>query len=243
MVEGSGFLQWLSVFALATDPGLDVLLLDEPDAHLHSSLPARFVDAGSVRGWRVPCSATFCSTCSSAMPLSASVYGMVGAKSAIRTWRTCGPATRGSSCSSPSLPVGHPGKRRQVSQPRDPVLGIKIRARRLDEEPVVRKGQPELEMAIDAIGPLASDLQGVAVRLPILLSLEIGPEVLQRRNVDRGELVIAEPYPLARPARGKHLRAALHLDRRPAELPDSKAMKDRRLSGVVSAPEEGHSWV
>ena len=38
MVEGSGFLQWLSVFALAIDPSIDVLLLDEPDAHLHSSL-------------------------------------------------------------------------------------------------------------------------------------------------------------------------------------------------------------
>lgn len=38
MVEGSGFLQWLSVFALALDKNNDVLLLDEPDAHLHSSL-------------------------------------------------------------------------------------------------------------------------------------------------------------------------------------------------------------
>lgn len=38
MVEGSGFLQWLSVYALATDPEVDVLLLDEPDAHLHCSL-------------------------------------------------------------------------------------------------------------------------------------------------------------------------------------------------------------
>jgi predicted ATPase len=38
MVEGSGFLQWLSVFALATDPSINVLLLDEPDAHLHTSL-------------------------------------------------------------------------------------------------------------------------------------------------------------------------------------------------------------
>ncbi|WP_311063348.1 AAA family ATPase [Halomonas sp. DWK9] len=37
MVEGSGFLQWLSVFALALDKNNDVLLLDEPDAHLHSS--------------------------------------------------------------------------------------------------------------------------------------------------------------------------------------------------------------
>lgn len=38
MVEGSGFLQWLSVYALAVNPAIDVLLLDEPDAHLHASL-------------------------------------------------------------------------------------------------------------------------------------------------------------------------------------------------------------
>lgn len=38
MVEGSGFLQWLSVYALATDPDINTLLLDEPDAHLHCSL-------------------------------------------------------------------------------------------------------------------------------------------------------------------------------------------------------------
>ena len=38
MVEGSGFLQWLSVYSLALDKDIDVLLLDEPDAHLHSSL-------------------------------------------------------------------------------------------------------------------------------------------------------------------------------------------------------------
>ena len=38
MVEGSGFLQWLSVYTLALNPGVDVLLLDEPDAHLHCSL-------------------------------------------------------------------------------------------------------------------------------------------------------------------------------------------------------------
>jgi hypothetical protein len=38
MVEGSGLLQWLSVFSLAVDPSVDVLLLDEPDAHLHPSL-------------------------------------------------------------------------------------------------------------------------------------------------------------------------------------------------------------
>lgn len=38
MVEGSGFLQWLNVYALAVNPEVDVLLLDEPDAHLHPSL-------------------------------------------------------------------------------------------------------------------------------------------------------------------------------------------------------------
>lgn len=38
MVEGAGFLQWLSVYTLAVSPNVDVLLLDEPDAHLHSSL-------------------------------------------------------------------------------------------------------------------------------------------------------------------------------------------------------------
>jgi predicted ATPase len=45
MVEGSGFLQWLSVFALATDPEIDVLLLDEPDAHLHSSLQEQLLES------------------------------------------------------------------------------------------------------------------------------------------------------------------------------------------------------
>jgi hypothetical protein len=45
MVEGSGFLQWLSVFALATDPDIDVLLLDEPDAHLHSSLQGQLLES------------------------------------------------------------------------------------------------------------------------------------------------------------------------------------------------------
>jgi predicted ATPase len=38
MVEGSGFLQWLSVYTFALDKEIDVLLLDEPDAHLHCSL-------------------------------------------------------------------------------------------------------------------------------------------------------------------------------------------------------------
>lgn len=43
MAEGSGFLQWLSVFALALDPEINVILLDEPDAHLHSSLQTLLV--------------------------------------------------------------------------------------------------------------------------------------------------------------------------------------------------------
>jgi len=38
MAEGSGFLQWLSVYTFALSPNVDVLLLDEPDAHLHCSL-------------------------------------------------------------------------------------------------------------------------------------------------------------------------------------------------------------
>lgn len=45
MVEGSGFLQWLSVFVLAVTPGIDSLLLDEPDAHLHCSLQQEMVGA------------------------------------------------------------------------------------------------------------------------------------------------------------------------------------------------------
>jgi AAA15 family ATPase/GTPase len=44
MVEGSGFLQWLSVFALALDKNNDILLLDEPDAHLHSSLQSLLLE-------------------------------------------------------------------------------------------------------------------------------------------------------------------------------------------------------
>lgn len=38
MVEGYGFLQWLSVLTLALSEETDVLLLDEPDAHLHPQL-------------------------------------------------------------------------------------------------------------------------------------------------------------------------------------------------------------
>ncbi len=43
MVEGSGFLQWLSVYALALAPDIDVVVLDEPDAHLHCSLQLELV--------------------------------------------------------------------------------------------------------------------------------------------------------------------------------------------------------
>lgn len=44
MVEGSGFLQWLSVYALAVSPQINVLLLDEPDAHLHPTLQSHLLD-------------------------------------------------------------------------------------------------------------------------------------------------------------------------------------------------------
>jgi len=44
MVEGGGFLQWLSVYTLATNPDVDVLLLDEPDAHLHYSLQQTLIE-------------------------------------------------------------------------------------------------------------------------------------------------------------------------------------------------------
>jgi hypothetical protein len=44
MVEGSGFLQWLSVYTLATSKSVDILLFDEPDAHLHASLQSQLVE-------------------------------------------------------------------------------------------------------------------------------------------------------------------------------------------------------
>lgn len=45
MAEGSGFLQWLSVYALALSPSTSTLLLDEPDSHLHPSLQSQLIDA------------------------------------------------------------------------------------------------------------------------------------------------------------------------------------------------------
>ena len=44
MVEGSGFLQWLSVYTFAINNKIDVLLLDEPDAHLHNSLQGQLIE-------------------------------------------------------------------------------------------------------------------------------------------------------------------------------------------------------
>lgn len=38
MVEGSGFLQWLSVYTFVLSPEINTILLDEPDAHLHPTL-------------------------------------------------------------------------------------------------------------------------------------------------------------------------------------------------------------
>lgn len=44
MVEGSGFLQWLSVYTFVLSPEIDTVLLDEPDAHLHSTLQSVLMD-------------------------------------------------------------------------------------------------------------------------------------------------------------------------------------------------------
>lgn len=38
ITQGSGYLQWLSIFCILYTPEIDVVLLDEPDAHLHASL-------------------------------------------------------------------------------------------------------------------------------------------------------------------------------------------------------------
>jgi len=38
MLQGSGFLQWTSIFCILLNEKVDVLLLDEPDAHLHPNM-------------------------------------------------------------------------------------------------------------------------------------------------------------------------------------------------------------
>lgn len=43
MAEGRGFLQWLGTFCLLLNNSIDVLLLDEPDAHLHATLQAELI--------------------------------------------------------------------------------------------------------------------------------------------------------------------------------------------------------
>ncbi len=44
MSQGSGFLQWLSVFTYALSPNIKVLLLDEPDSHLHCTMQVELLD-------------------------------------------------------------------------------------------------------------------------------------------------------------------------------------------------------
>ncbi|MDH5647373.1 MAG: AAA family ATPase [Candidatus Heimdallarchaeota archaeon] len=44
MVEGSGFLQWLTVMTFSLSPLIDVIVLDEPDAHLHPTLQNEMIE-------------------------------------------------------------------------------------------------------------------------------------------------------------------------------------------------------
>lgn len=44
ITQGSGYLQWLSIFCILYSSNIDVLLLDEPDAHLHASLQSELLD-------------------------------------------------------------------------------------------------------------------------------------------------------------------------------------------------------
>lgn len=44
ITQGSGYLQWLSIFSVLYSSGVDVLLLDEPDAHLHASLQSELLN-------------------------------------------------------------------------------------------------------------------------------------------------------------------------------------------------------
>ena len=42
--QGSGYLQWLSIFCILYSPETDIVLLDEPDAHLHASLQSELLN-------------------------------------------------------------------------------------------------------------------------------------------------------------------------------------------------------
>ena len=44
ITQGSGYLQWLSIFCILYSSNVDVLLLDEPDAHLHASLQSELLE-------------------------------------------------------------------------------------------------------------------------------------------------------------------------------------------------------
>ena len=44
ITQGSGYLQWLSIFCVLYSPNIDILLLDEPDAHLHASLQGELLN-------------------------------------------------------------------------------------------------------------------------------------------------------------------------------------------------------
>lgn len=44
ITQGSGYLQWLSIFCILYSSNIDILLLDEPDAHLHASLQSELLD-------------------------------------------------------------------------------------------------------------------------------------------------------------------------------------------------------
>lgn len=44
ITQGSGYLQWLSIFSIIYTSDIDVVLLDEPDAHLHASLQSELLN-------------------------------------------------------------------------------------------------------------------------------------------------------------------------------------------------------
>ena len=44
ITQGSGYLQWLSIFSIIYTSDIDVVLLDEPDAHLHARLQSELLN-------------------------------------------------------------------------------------------------------------------------------------------------------------------------------------------------------